>query len=403
MEKLFSADQLTEGIDLEAKLAGGRDGKGKLPNDVWETYSAFANTRGGVILLGVKEHEDGSLEALGIENPQKVLDELWNGLNNPQKASVNLLSEANVTRHLAPKGRYVLEIAVPIAPRQQKPVFINSNPLKGTYRRENAGDYLCTEPEVKLMLAEQQQEARDARLLEGFTLEDIHAESLKAYRNRLAVFKPDHPFNLSDDQEFLRQLGGWKKDRRSGVEGLTLAGLLMFGKQEAITEAMPHFFLDYREVPLSGAKTEWTDRLTPDGTWAGNLYEFYRLATQKLSRDLKIPFKMEGGARSDDTPIHKAIREALVNALVHADYALPTSLLVIKAPDYFEFRNPGKMRVPIEQAIQGGHSDCRNRSLQKMFNLIGLGEQAGSGVPRVIENWHSLHYRFPELWESDQP
>jgi hypothetical protein len=101
--------------------------------------------------------------------------------------------------------------------------------------------------------------------------------------------------------------------------------------------------------------------------------------------------------------VHKALREALVNALVHADYSARISILVVKAPDYFGFRNPGKMRISVEKALEGGHSDCRNRSLQKMFSLIGLGEQAGSGIPRVLENWKSQHYRLPEMWESDEP
>ena len=74
--------------------------------------------------------------------------------------------------------------------------------------------------------------------------------------------------------------------------------------------------------------------------------------------------------------------------------------MIVKAPAHFEFRNPGLMRIPLERALEGGHSDCRNRNVQRMFSLIGLGEQAGSGIPRVLENWKTQHYRLPELWES---
>ena len=153
--------------------------------------------------------------------------------------------------------------------------------------------------------------------------------------------------------------------------------------------------------PIS--KRELLDRLTPDGTWSGNLYDFYRLAIQRLFRDLKVPFRLEGDEREDDTPVHKALCEALVNAIIHADYAASAAIVVIKAPDYFSFRNPGKMRIPVSEALEGGHSDCRNRNLQRMFSLIGLGEQAGSGIPRMLENWKSQHYRLPELSESDEP
>jgi predicted HTH transcriptional regulator len=253
------------------------------------------------------------------------------------------------------------------------------------------------------MLAEQTEDARDARLLTGYTFDDMDMDSFKAYRSRMAALKPDHPFNNTENLEFLRKLGGWAKDRQTGAEGLTLAGLLMFGKHEAIHEVVPNYFVDYRELPIGGTKTKWVDRLSPDGTWSGNLYDFYRMTIQRLFRDIKVPFKLEGGERDDDTPIHKALREALVNALVHADYSARISILVVKAPDYFGFRNPGKMRIPVSKALEGGHSDCRNRSIQKMFSLIGLGEQAGSGIPRVLENWKSQHYRLPELWETDEP
>ncbi len=93
----------------------------------------------------------------------------------------------------------------------------------------------------------------------------------------------------------------------------------------------------------------------------------------------------------------------MVNTLVHADYSERASVLVVKAPGFFGFRNPGHMRVPIETALRGGTSDCRNRNLQIMFSLIGLGEQAGSGIPRVLQNWKVQHYRLPELWEIETP
>jgi len=75
-------EQLVEGRDLEAKRAAGQDGQGELPRSFFETYSAFANTDGGVVLLGVEELEDGELRANGITDTQRVLKSLWDGLNN---------------------------------------------------------------------------------------------------------------------------------------------------------------------------------------------------------------------------------------------------------------------------------------------------------------------------------
>ena len=409
-DAVFNADQLREDIDLEAKRAAGRDGKGGLPVDVWETYSAFANTDGGIILLGVSE-VDGQLSASGISEPDRVIQDLWSILNNPQKVSCNLLDANSVRRYSAGGDRWVIEITVPRADRKQRPLFINGNPLTGTYKRQQAGDFRCTAEEVRRMLAEQTEDERDRRVLDGFGFDDLDPEALKAYRNRLAALKPDHPYNSADNIDFLAKVGAWRRQRTGDAagtaaaepEGLTLAGLLMFGRHEPLLEAIPHYFVDYREVPIGGSKTQWTDRLVPDGTWSGCLFDFYRLVIPRLFRDLKVPFRLSGAEREDETPVHKALREALVNAIIHADYAVPGAILVVKAPDSFAFRNPGRMRVPIREAFAGGHSDCRNRSLQKMFSLIGLGEQAGSGIPRVIENWKTQHYRLPELSESLDP
>ena len=401
-DAILAAEYLREDIDVEAKKAGGRDGKGALPRDIWETYSAFANTDGGMILLGVAETETGDFLVTGLEQVDRVLDDFWNQLNNPQKVSRNLLSPDAIRKVPAPNGRWVVEIDVPRAPRKQRPVFINGNPLTGTFQRRHTGDYRCREDEVRRMLAEQMEDARDARLLSKFDFNDIDMETFRAYRNRLGAVKPDHPFNNAEDQEFMRQIGGWGKDRQTGEEGLTLAGLLMFGKDLSIREAAPNFFLDYRELPPNGDRNDWIDRLTPDGTWAGNLFNFYGRAILRLFRDLKVPFKLELDQRQDETPMHKALRETLINAIIHSDYAARTAILVLKAPDYFEFRNPGRMRISIQEALAGGKSDCRNRNLQNMFALIGLGEKAGSGIPRVVANWESHHYRPPELMENPE-
>ena len=399
----FNIDELREDIDTEAKLAAGRDGKGALPSDFWETYSAFANTDGGVILLGVSEKEDGVFEVVGVEEPDRVVQSLWNLLNNPQKVSRNLLTDASVKRYPTGNGRWVIEIEVPCASRKERPVFINGNPLTGTFKRLHSGDYRCREDEVRRMIAEQVEDARDAKVLHGFGLDDLNMESVDDYRNRLSAAKPAHPFLGAKTPDFLRKLGCFGKDRNSGEEGLTLAGLLMFGRQETILEAVPYYFLDYREIPVAGTKTEWDDRLVPDGTWSGNLYDFYRMVILRLFRDLKVPFRLVREERQDETPVHKALREALINTIIHADYSLSTALLVIKAPEYFEFRNPGRMRVPVAEALEGGQSDCRNRTMQRMFSLIGMGEQAGSGIPRMLENWKSQHYRPPELVENVHP
>lgn len=392
---------LRETVELECKLAQGQNGQGEVPKDFWPTYSAMANAHGGVVLLGVRE-KDGVFSIAGIPNPAKVRADLFNNLNNPGKVSANLLTDADV-EELALQGQTMLLVRIPQATRKQRPVFLNGQPLGHTYKRLNDGDRPCDEETVKRMLAEQVEDERDARILSHFGMDDIDMEGLRIYRQMLKDEKPGHPYLEQDDFAFLQSLRGWRRDRATGAEGLTLAGLLMFGRWSAIQEAVPHYFLDYQERPEAKTELRWVDRLVPDGTWSGNLFEFYRRVYRKLVADLKVPFGVKDGQRQDDTPVHVALREALVNTLVHADYTGRVSVLVVKRPDMFGFRNPGGLRLPLEQVIRGGESDCRNRILHQMFLLIGLGERGGSGMPKIFSGWKSRHWRQPLLREKDAP
>lgn len=401
LRTLDDLDLLRETHALECKLAQGQNGQGEVPKDFWPTYSAMANAHGGVVLLGVREKE-GAFTIAGLTNPAKVRADLFNNLNNPGKVSTNLLTDADV-QELTLEGKTLLCVNIPQATRKQRPVFLNGQPLGHTYKRLNDGDRLCDEETVKRMLAEQVEDERDARILAGFGLDDIDPESLRIYRQMLKDEKPGHPYLEQDDATFLASLRGWRRDRASGEQGLTLAGLLMFGRWSAIQEAVPHYFLDYQERPEAKTELRWIDRLVPDGSWTGNLFEFYRRVYRKLVADLKVPFALKDGQRQDDTPVHVALREALVNTLVHADYTGRVSVLVVKRPDMFGFRNPGGLRLPVEQVIRGGESDCRNRILHQMFLLIGLGERGGSGMPKIYSGWKSRHWRQPLLREKDLP
>lgn len=404
MFKLAESDlrDFAEEIDLEAKRATGRDGKGELPRSFFETYSAMANTNGGIILLGIEEKPKGFFTAVGIQEPESIFKALWDGLNNCNQVSINLLADQMVQVREY-QGKKVIQVSVPRARRNQRPVYVGMNPFEGTYRRNYEGDYHCDYETVRRIIADKGEDSRDATLLENFDFKDLDEGTLRAYRNQFKAAKPDHPWLDQDDVEFLRSLGGWTTDRDTKKEGLTLAGLLMFGKLRSILDADPNYVVDYQERPKDVNETRWTDRITTDGTWSGNLYDFYRLTRQRLFRDLKVPFKLEGMRRVDDTPVHEALREALINTIIHADYFGRTPILVVNGPDMFLFRNPGIMRLSLDDVLRGGMSDCRNRNLQKMFQLIGYGEQAGSGIPKIYRNWKQQLWRAPDLSESFDP
>ena len=392
---------LAETCILECKLAQGEDGTGAVPKDFWKTYSAMANTDGGTVLLGVRE-KSGQFSVAGVEDVEKVKRDLFNSLNNPGKVSVNLLNEAAVeTLQIA--GKNIVAIHIPQASRSQRPVFLNGQPLLNTWRRLHDGDRLCDAETVKRMLVEQVESERDRRLLVNYGIADLEPESVRVFRQMLRDHSPAHPWLELDDIKFLQMLGVLRRDRESGAEGVTLAGLLMFGSWPALQEAVPHYLVDYQERPEARTEARWVDRVVPDGTWSGNVFDFFRRVYRKLVADLKVPFAVKDGMRQDDTPVHVALREALVNTLVHADYTGLVSVLVVKRPDMFGFRNPGRLRLPLEQVLQGGESDCRNRLMHQMFLMIGLGERAGSGMPKILSGWTSQHWRQPLLREKSDP
>ena len=146
LEHLDFLEEYREGNRIEAKRA-----QGGLPHSLWETYSAFANTLGGVILLGVAEAEDGSLYSVPLFDPEELAREFWEMVQDPRIASVNLLQREDV--QVLKSGRNpVVAIFVPKAPPKARPVYVGEDPYAGTYCRRGEGDYRCSRQEVEAML-----------------------------------------------------------------------------------------------------------------------------------------------------------------------------------------------------------------------------------------------------------
>lgn len=103
--------------------------------------------------------------------------------------------------------------------------------------------------------------------------------------------------------------------------------------------------------------------------------------------------------RVDETPMHNAVREALVNCLVNADYYLSRGVLIDSYDDKIVMKNPGLSIVGKRQMLRGGDSEPRNANIMKMFNLLGFGEHAGSGVPDIFSIWEQAGYVEPNIEE----
>ncbi len=119
---------------IEAKKATGG-----LPESIWETYSAFANAEGGIILLGVIEKEDKSLQAIDLVDPESLVMDFWRMVNDPAIVSANILTGDCVTIEKI-SGKQIVAIRVPKAPKKDRPVFIGNDPVQGAYIRIGESD-----------------------------------------------------------------------------------------------------------------------------------------------------------------------------------------------------------------------------------------------------------------------
>ena len=399
MSELFEIsnfDSYRENNRREVKKA--KDG---LPISLWDTYSSFANCYGGVIILGVKENKDGSWYTTGLQNAPKLQKDFWDTINNAKKVSVNLLNEDDLET-FEYNGDVIMVIHVPPARREQKPVYTNDDMFGGTFRRNWEGDYHCTRLQVKTMLRDQADDTIDMSVMDNVGMETFNMDSVRGYRNNFASLKGSHPFLRLDDNEFLRSIGAAAHADKDHQLHPTAAGLLMFGNEYDIVRHFPDYFLDYRAE--LDPNNRWTDRIqSSSGDWSGNVYDFYFRVYNKLKQALNVPFKFTNGTRIDDTPMHEALREALANCLINTDYYGSRGVVITLHPNRITLANPGYSRTGKIQMMIGGISDPRNRGLMKMFNLIDIGERAGSGIPKIVNIWKDEGLREPVIEEQFDP
>ena len=381
-------EQYRENNRIEAKKA-----LGGLPKSIWETYSAFANTLGGVILLGVIETTDKSFDSVNLPDPDSLIREFWRIINDPLKVSVNILAAKDVYVE-GLNGDRIIVIKVPRADRADKPVYVD-NDIRNTYRRSGEGDYRCTYEEYQAMVRDAAIQSQDMRLVRGMGLEVLNPESIRSFRQRMKLYRPGHMWERLNDEAFLQKIGAAGIDDGGSLHP-TSAGLLMFGNREDILRAYPNFVLTYREQ--LDTEGHWTDT-----AWNGNVYEFYYWAYNKLQQDVKTPFKLEKGYWVDDMPVRQALREVLANCLVNADYHGCGGIIVSKGYQAITLSNPGSFRVPLDTARSGGVSDPRNAAMARMFRLVDVGEYTGGGIPNLYRVWKAEGWPEPVFTESCSP
>ncbi len=368
---------------IEAKKA-----LGGLPKSIWETYSAFANTMGGVILLGVREEKDKSLHPVRLPNPEKMVDEFWQIINDPMKVSVNILTKKHVEIVGMGDSRFIA-ITVPRASRQDRPVYIGTDAYLGSYRRNGEGDYRCGVEEIKSMLRDGAKTSKDMRPIMVQDARALDKRSVETYRQAVLRNRPYTPLAQLDERTFLERVGVLVQDEK-GILRPTGAGLLMLGKTEKIKEEYPFYHVRFDERG-NGKKTRGTGK--NDKSFEENVFAFFTRVNGRVCELLK----------KHGVDAQSAATETLTNCLVNADYKARSGIYVTHKNTSLAYSNPGGFRLNVDGAKSGGVSDPRNAGLLRLFQQIGVGNGTGSGIPSIYALWGKEGRGLPVIRESFHP
>ncbi|MFH0753185.1 MAG: RNA-binding domain-containing protein [Candidatus Omnitrophota bacterium] len=370
----------------EARLA--------LPDDITKTISAFANTLGGFAVFGIKE-DDGKFVVSGVENPDKIQNDFITLLRG-EKFNIPLSSKGDVHRI---EGKVVLVFRIEEMPRQAKPIYFGGD-IRNSFVRIGASTQKASKPEVERMLREASEKTSDSMRLEDFDIEDLDDEAIEMFRNILKLEHPDHPFTRCGKTEMLlglQAIDGSKKKKRC----LTAAGLLLFGKELRILNQFPSYFIDFLVIPAKhgeDVQTRWVERYSSEQ----GIIQTYAQIYDRLRKRIPVPFalKADGYTRNDDPPSVQAVREALVNLLMHMDYFDAKGAVVKCYDDRILFRNAGCLRFSIDR-IEQHLTEPRNPVIAKVFRLLGWADRSGSGIEKITKGWTSMGCGRP-IFQDDK-
>ncbi|MFI9449030.1 ATP-binding protein [Amycolatopsis sp. NPDC052450] len=363
---------------VEAKRA-----ETKLPKSVRETLSAFANTSGGVLILGLDEAN--GFEATGVRDPAKM------------EADLAALCSENMEPPLRPligthrfDGADLVVAEIPELPQASKPSYNRGAGMtQGSFIRVADGDRRLSPYEVQLMMANRGQPRDDEQPVTGTTVANLDKALVDLFLSRLRRHRSRAFANLETPAAL----------RRAKVligDELSLAGLLALG--EYPQEFFPQLMLTFVHYPTKSGPdprngTRFIDNVAAEGPIPVMVDE----ALIALRRNMKRRSTVRGAGRAETYEYPEtALREAVVNALVHRDYSGPsqgTQVQVEMYPDRLLIRNPGGLYGSVREENLGveGTSSARNATLLKILEDTPLPgsdrpicENRGSGIPAML-------------------
>lgn len=370
--------------DVEAKKA-----LGGLPSSLRETLSSFSNTRGGTIILGLDE-SDG-FRASGVTDPAKMSADLASMCATEMEPAVR-----PIIKQVRFEDAWLVIADIPELDSAQKPCFYKGRGLnKGSYVRVHDGDQQLSSYEVQMMVANRGQPMDDLTAVPGATRADLDDVLVSEYVERVQTVRPNAFLGLSEE-DVLRRASVLIADDNGEVH-VSLAGLLSLG-------TYPQQFYPQLSVTLvvypteSGPDVVSGTRFLDNVTLEGAIPQMARDALAAVRRNMRRRSTVAGVGRTDvwEYP-EAALREAIVNALVHRDLSGPsrgTQVQIEMYPDRLLVKNPGGLYGPVSvtQLTDDGTSSSRNSFLLKVLEDVSLPgenrtvcENRGSGIRTMVE------------------
>lgn len=387
-DELIARLKKYEWNDIEFKKA-----QRGVPNDAYESVSAFANTAGGHLVFGVEDNK-GSFQIVGVIEVDKVQNDFLSCLRSVGKFNRPISVQESTLEH---EGKTLLVFYVPEARRMDKPIYLNGD-ITESYIRRGGGDERCTGDEIKRFLRDAGSITYDSEVMSDIDSEDFFDPSSVAWYRRVLQDKQGKRYADLNDVEFLNEWGlvvESDKELRP-----TRAAVLLFGKTRLLRHLLPRGIVDYQRIDARfedwSPERRWSDRVIVEDNiiqaWQVLVEKYFRLADRPFSVDITTL------RRHDDPPDYISFREAAINLLIHQDFGDQTRKPVIKIfSDRTVFWNPGDAFATMDQLLDPIEKEVRNPSIVAAFRRIGLSDQAGTGVRSIFGNWQQLGFVPPSI------
>ena len=350
-----------EGLSVEFKRA-----KNKLPENLFDTVCAFLNRNGGTVLLGVLDN--GTIEGVDAEAVQQMKKDIANLSNNPQKLFPAFLFDVQEVEF---EGKWLIHFFVPASSQVHT---CNGK----VYDRSVDGDFVLKSGEQIKSLYARKSNLYSENTIYPFLYEsDFIAGIVEKVRKKIRINRPDHPWNDLSDMEFFKVAGLYRKDISTNTEGFTMAALLLFGKDEVIMGAIPHYKVD------ALLRIKDIDRYDDRENIKCNLIDAYDRLMAFVSKHLPDRFYLEGDMRISLR--EKIFREIVANMLVHREYtnAYPSSFVIYR--DRVEAKNANRPHL-YGQLFPGQFEPFpKNPHIIQLFTQIGRCEELGTGIKNVYK------------------